>query len=103
MFFCRFRKSKSFSFLLNFFFFFSGIKKIKPINFPKRIDPGLSLAERIAERKNAQSLPELEHDYLYFDKFDKIDDLIDLNGHIIGMSLSPDQRLVACLKNFLFH
>lgn len=28
------------------------------------------------------------------DKFDKIDHLIDLHGHIIGMGLSPDHRFL---------
>lgn len=28
------------------------------------------------------------------DKFDKVDHLIDLHGHIIGMGLSPDHRSV---------
>lgn len=26
------------------------------------------------------------------DRFDKVDKLIDLHGHIIGMALSPDHR-----------
>ncbi|OAD58000.1 F-box/WD repeat-containing protein 5 [Eufriesea mexicana] len=47
-----------------------GFKRIKNFKFPTRLDPG-------------QSLP---------DQFDKVDHLIDLHGHIIGMGLSPDHR-----------
>lgn len=40
--------------------------------------------------------PPPEPDWLDYDavsdKFDKIDHLIDLHGHIIGMGLSPDHR-----------
>ncbi|KYQ55678.1 F-box/WD repeat-containing protein 5 [Trachymyrmex zeteki] len=46
-----------------------GFKRIKLVTFPRRLDPGPSLH-----------------------KFDKIDHLIDLHGHIIGMGLSPDHR-----------
>ncbi|KAK6622573.1 hypothetical protein RUM43_008415 [Polyplax serrata] len=75
-----------------------GFKKIKPVNFPKRIEPGPSLAERVAERerKNAENQSRPESNWLDYesvaDKFDKVDHLIDLHGHIIGMGLSPDHR-----------
>lgn len=68
------------------------------MTFPRRMDPGPSLAERIAERerKNAGSPPRPEPNWLDFDsvadKFDKVDHIIDLHGHIIGMGLSPDHR-----------
>ncbi|XP_014210328.1 F-box/WD repeat-containing protein 5 [Copidosoma floridanum] len=78
-----------------------GFKRIKPVTFPRRLDPGPSLQERIAQRhreremQNSGSLrPEpnwLDYDSVA-DKFDKIDHLIDLHGHIIGMGLSPDHR-----------
>ena len=43
---------------------------------------------------NSMKSPEpVWHDYeAVADKFDPIDHVIDLNGHIIGMSLSPDHR-----------
>lgn len=78
-----------------------GFKRIKPFMFPKRLDPGPSLKERIIlqERKKEQqrsSSPPPEPNWLDFDavsdKFDKIDHLIDVHGHIIGMGLSPDHR-----------
>ncbi|XP_012262746.1 F-box/WD repeat-containing protein 5 [Athalia rosae] len=76
-----------------------GFKRIKPMNFPRRLDPGPSLRERLAqrerERQNSGVLrPEpnwLDYDAVA-DKFDKVDHLIDLHGHVIGMSLSPDHR-----------
>lgn len=64
------------------------------------MDPGPSLRERIAQQKRErerQNTPSVE-DWLNYesvaDKFDKIDHLIDLHGHIIGMGLSPDHRSV---------
>ncbi|XP_065163496.1 F-box/WD repeat-containing protein 5 isoform X1 [Atheta coriaria] len=77
-----------------------GFKRIKPFVFPKLIDPGLPLKERLQlreKRKEMQKIaPPPEPDWLDYDavsdKFDKIDHLIDLHGHIIGMGLSPDHR-----------
>ena len=96
-----------------------GFKRIGKVNFPKKLDPGPSLKERIALRERRRELeviingltpeelalqsqfqnssePRVEPDYTNYDavqnRFDKIDKLIDLNGHIIGMSLSPDHR-----------
>lgn len=76
-----------------------GFKRIKPVSFPRRMDPGPTLAERIAERQRQNapgSPPRPEPNWLDFDsvanKFDKVDHLIDLHGHIIGMGLSPDHR-----------
>ena len=78
-----------------------GFKRIKPYMFPKRLDPGPSLKERLVlhERKKElqrSSSPPTEPNWLDYDsvadKFDKIDHLIDLHGHIIGMGLSPDHR-----------
>lgn len=75
-----------------------GFKRIKLVSFPRRLDPGPSLRERIAQRereRERQNTPSVE-DWLNYesvaDKFDKIDHLIDLHGHIIGMGLSPDHR-----------
>ncbi|XP_067205639.1 F-box/WD repeat-containing protein 5 isoform X1 [Linepithema humile] len=73
-----------------------GFKRIKLVSFPRRLDPGPSLRERIAQReRERENTPSVE-DWLNYesvaDKFDKIDHLIDLHGHIIGMGLSPDHR-----------
>ncbi|EFN82981.1 F-box/WD repeat-containing protein 5 [Harpegnathos saltator] len=76
-----------------------GFKRIKLVSFPRRLDPGPSLRERIAqrererERRNTASLDTNWLDYeSVADRFDKVDHLIDLHGHIIGMGLSPDHR-----------
>lgn len=83
-----------------------GLKRIKPVPFPRVLDPGPSLRERIAERQrvrererervNAGSPPRPDPDWLDYaavaDRFDTIDHVIDLHGHIIGMGLSPDHR-----------
>lgn len=78
-----------------------GFKRIKPVTFPRRLDPGPSLQERLAQRdreriKQNNGVFEPEPNWLDYDsvadKFDKIDHLIDLHGHIIGMGLSPDHR-----------
>ncbi|KAJ3655731.1 hypothetical protein Zmor_014850 [Zophobas morio] len=78
-----------------------GFKRIKPFTFPKRLDPGPSLKERLIlrERKKEllrQSSPPPDPNWLDFesvaDRFDKIDHVIDLHGHIVGMGLSPDHR-----------
>lgn len=83
-----------------FFCDFPGFKRIKPVALPDRIDPGPSLRERLElqERKREQMnrSPPPNPDWLDYeavaDKFDKIDHLIDLHGHIVGMGLSPDHR-----------
>ncbi|KAK0092614.1 hypothetical protein PV326_001024 [Microctonus aethiopoides] len=78
-----------------------GFKRIKAVNFPRRLDPGPSLRERLTahrerERKRQNSGSRPEPNWLDYDavaeKFDKVDHLIDLHGHIIGMGLSPDHR-----------
>lgn len=77
-----------------------GFKRIKLVNFPRRLDPGPSLRERIAQREREQRriISSLDTNWLDYesvaDRFDKVDHLIDLHGHIIGMGLSPDHRLV---------
>lgn len=42
------------------------------------------------------NVPTIDPDWLNYDsvssRFDKVDKLIDLHGHIIGMGLSPDHR-----------
>lgn len=77
-----------------------GFKRVKQINFPKKLEPGPSLRERIAtrdrERQQQSNEPRADPDWLNYDsvsdRFDKVDKLIDLHGHIIGMGLSPDHR-----------
>lgn len=78
-----------------------GFKRIKPFVFPKRLDPGPSLKERLLlhEQKKEQmrsGSPPPDPDWLNYenvaDKFTKVDHLIDLHGHIVGMGLSPDHR-----------
>ncbi|XP_066142141.1 F-box/WD repeat-containing protein 5 [Euwallacea fornicatus] len=78
-----------------------GFKRIKPFVFPKKMDPGPTLKERLIlqEQRKEQlrsSSPSQDPDWLDFDKvadkFDKVDHLIDLHGHIVGMGLSPDHR-----------
>ncbi|KAI5742484.1 hypothetical protein M8J77_007716 [Diaphorina citri] len=79
-----------------------GFKRIKKVSFPQRLDPGLSLAERIAVREQARARflngarAHPEPDWLNYeavsDRFDSVDHIIDLHGHIIGMCLSPDHR-----------
>ncbi|KAL1491654.1 hypothetical protein ABEB36_012218 [Hypothenemus hampei] len=78
-----------------------GFKRIKPFVFPKKMDPGPTLKERLIlqEQRKEQmrsASPSKDPDWLDFekvaDKFDKIDHLIDLHGHIVGMGLSPDHR-----------
>lgn len=69
-----------------------GIKKIGQIEFPKKLDPGPSLTERIAECKQRATIDDVNIEDSS-KKFDSIDHLIELHGHIIGMKLSPDHRL----------
>lgn len=78
-----------------------GFKRIKSVSFPCKLDPGPSLRERLAERereKENAGLPHPEPNWLVYEevanKFDKVDHLIDLHGHIVGMGLSPDHRYV---------
>ncbi|XP_058819792.1 F-box/WD repeat-containing protein 5 isoform X3 [Topomyia yanbarensis] len=77
-----------------------GFKRIGSVNFPRRLDPGPSLKERIALRERQRELenetPPVEPNWANYDsvadRFDRVDKLIDLHGHIIGMGLSPDHR-----------
>lgn len=97
-----------------------GIKRIRHVTFPKKLDPGPSLKERIAARRAAEQqviTGKLNANYIIYDvlstqnhnrdpdpdwwnyeavadRFDKVDKVIDLHGHIIGMALSPDHRYV---------
>lgn len=76
-----------------------GFKRIRNVRFPARLDPGPPLRERVAQREKDR---EEQNSYALFsnlldyetvaDQFDKVDHLIDLHGHIIGMGLSPDHR-----------
>jgi len=74
------------------------------------MDPGPSLEERIAKRRRDREQRERDNggdggdinwvDYSSVaDRFDSIDHLIDLHGHIIGMGLSPDHRYVSRLAH----
>ncbi|XP_047474883.1 F-box/WD repeat-containing protein 5-like isoform X1 [Penaeus chinensis] len=77
-----------------------GFKRIKKFSIPTILDIGPGLRERIQARELERELRNLglfqEPNWLDYesvaDKFDTIDHLIDLNGHIIGMGLSPDHR-----------
>ncbi|XP_005177824.2 F-box/WD repeat-containing protein 5 [Musca domestica] len=73
-----------------------GIKRIRHVTFPKKLDPGPSLKERYAAKKEKNQVREPDPDWNNYDsvadRFDKIDKVIDLHGHIIGMALSPDHR-----------
>lgn len=86
---------------------YAGLKRIKRVTFPRILDPGPSLRERIAERRRKRerdrnNLGNPDHqpdpDWLNYqavaDRFDTVDHVIDLHGHIIGMGLSPDHRCV---------
>ncbi|BFF93438.1 F-box/WD repeat-containing protein 5 [Drosophila madeirensis] len=77
-----------------------GFKRIRNVYFPKKLDPGPSLKERIAAKRAAaqqqQQEPRNDPDWWNYDsvkdRFDQVDKVIDLHGHIIGMALSPDHR-----------
>lgn len=86
-----------------------GFKRIKKFKFPTRLDPGPSLRERLAQRERERERQNAEAFYTNWldyssvaDKFDKVDHLIDLHGHIIGMGLSPDHRSVIHLISVMF-
>ncbi|XP_076657416.1 F-box and WD repeat domain containing 5 [Halictus rubicundus] len=74
-------------------------KRIKNVEFPTSIYPGrlYTLKERRRDRKlekereRQNSNAVLDFDAIA-DKFDKVDHVIDLHGHIVGMRLSPDHR-----------
>ncbi|XP_030377889.1 F-box/WD repeat-containing protein 5 [Scaptodrosophila lebanonensis] len=77
-----------------------GFKRIRNVYFPKKLDPGPTLRERIAAKRAAeqqqQQQPRNDPDWGDYeavkDRFDKVDKVIDLHGHIIGMALTPDHR-----------
>ncbi|XP_042211145.1 F-box/WD repeat-containing protein 5-like [Homarus americanus] len=77
-----------------------GFKRIKKFSIPTVLEVGPCLRERIQQRDQQRELRNLglfqEPNWLDYDsvaeRFDPIDHLIDLNGHIIGMGLSPDHR-----------
>ena len=58
-----------------------GIKRIKPFS-----DDGSRLLPNVAD--NTHNLEQGD------DNYDDVDHLIDMHGHIIGMTLSPDQRYI---------
>ncbi|KAG4075312.1 hypothetical protein HA402_003103 [Bradysia odoriphaga] len=77
-----------------------GFKFVHHVNFPRTLERGPSLKERIAIKKQERLLqnsePRVEPNWLDYeavaDHFDPVDVIIDLHGHIIGMGLSPDHR-----------
>lgn len=73
-----------------------GFKRIKPFKFAERVTETLSLSQRLAERQERNSVPSVSPNWQDEESavpfFDKIDHVIDLHGHIIGMGLSPDHR-----------
>lgn len=77
---------------------FLGFKKISPVKFPRTMEPGPPLSERMERRLQRRRERESEGEPNWVDfaavasRFDTIDHSIDLHGHIIGMGLSPDHR-----------
>lgn len=96
-----------------------GFKKVLKTSFPKKLDPGPPIKERLALQKRRRELQQLieqlspeearlqfqhfpdvraDPDWSNYDavsgRFDGVDALIDLEGHIIGMGLSPDHRFL---------
>ncbi|KAK9509967.1 hypothetical protein O3M35_004847 [Rhynocoris fuscipes] len=69
-----------------------GFKRIKKVRFPKVLQAGPSVKERIAKHKERLSLGSQIQPGPGQQTCDDIDHVIDLEGHIIGMALSPDQR-----------
>ncbi|XP_076238441.1 F-box and WD repeat domain containing 5 isoform X2 [Calliopsis andreniformis] len=77
-----------------------GFKRIKNVKFPTRLVAEPSLFERYTQREMEREMerempnPNINgRDYEAVDvNFDKVDHVIDLHGHIIGMGLSPDHR-----------
>ncbi len=77
-----------------------GFKFIHHVDFPKTLERGASLKERIATKKREKlmqnSEPRVDPDWLDYesvaDHFDPVDVIIDMRGHIVGMGLSPDHR-----------
>lgn len=73
-----------------------GFKRIKPFKFAERVTETPTLMQRLAERQ-ARNLsgnvsPNWHDEGSVMHYFDKMDHVIDLHGHIIGMGLSPDHR-----------
>lgn len=78
-----------------------GIKKVGKVNFPRKLEPGPTIQERIALRERRRQLERLidslspeEARLQIANRFDTIDELIELEGHIIGLCLSPDNRFL---------
>lgn len=72
-----------------------GFKRIRPFRFKDKIS--MSLVEKLAEQREnmlARSSPNFREEANMENMFDKVDHLIDLHGHIIGMALSPDHRFL---------
>ncbi|XP_064458701.1 F-box/WD repeat-containing protein 5-like [Ornithodoros turicata] len=66
-----------------------GFKRIRPFRFAEPEKEPVSLTQRLAEYQERQSRDPPDP---MNQKFDTVDELIDLHGHIIGMGLSPDHR-----------
>ncbi|CAA9998973.1 unnamed protein product [Nesidiocoris tenuis] len=74
-----------------------GFKKIKEVKFPKSLKKGPRLRRRIAGKlanccKSPVEPIAPNRSQNPVDKFDTVDHVIDLHGHIIGLGLSPDHR-----------
>lgn len=99
-----------------------GIKRVGKVNFPRKLEPGPTIQERLALRQRRRELEAIlnslspeearlqfhhfqngpdavaDPDWLNYEsvanRFDGVDALIDLEGHIIGLGLSPDNRFL---------
>ncbi|XP_013777104.1 F-box/WD repeat-containing protein 5-like isoform X2 [Limulus polyphemus] len=73
-----------------------GFKRIKPFKFAEQVTETATLSQRIQERREKRNAPSVspnwQDEHAIADHFDKVDHIIDLHGHIIGMGLSPDHR-----------
>lgn len=75
-----------------------GFKHIMNLHFPKHLAPGPPIQERLAarQRERERERDGEEVDWTNYESvkymFDEPDKVIDLQGHIIGMALSPDHR-----------
>lgn len=71
-----------------------GFKRIKPFKFKDKIS--MNLSEKLAEHRermlSPSTSPNVMDERVVEHLCDKVDHLIDLHGHIIGMALSPDHR-----------
>ncbi|RWS30144.1 F-box/WD repeat-containing protein 5-like protein [Leptotrombidium deliense] len=75
-----------------------GIKRIKPFRFKEFVKETLSLSVALQEKRVRdenqvlQGSPNWQDESTIRDYFDTVDHVIDVKGHIIGMTLSLDNR-----------